>query len=122
MNELMNTLADALKEEEVYRAYVQAKNDLQKHEALLIKFKEAKENYIKMKPYFPYQDFSELKKEVTDLAHQVSLLPEYQNYHHCEQALQCRLNELTAIIFKNVLIEAEVGGCVSLPENINEEI
>lgn len=102
MNELINDLVLSLKEEAVYKNYNDAKIALEKHRELLLDFKNKKEEYLRMRPYFKYQDFSELKAEVEKKAKMVSALPEYQCYQQASSDLEKRLNELTGLIFKNL--------------------
>lgn len=122
INTLIEALVDALKEETVYLDYIEAKNNLNQYETLLLDYRATKEEYLKMKPYFKYQDFTELKARFQLLASQVSELEAYQDYMKKSNALQIRLDELCQQIFGDILLEAEESTCVSLQENTNEEI
>ena len=119
---LIEELVASLKKEEVYQTYLQAKQQLDKHSDLLWAFKEVKEEYIKMKPYFKYQDFSELQERFMDLSNQVTNLEAYQEYMKANHVLQERLNELGLMIFEDIIEKAEGSVCVSSQENISEEI
>lgn len=122
MNELIEQLVISLKNEAVYQEYMKAKMNLDKYSDLLYSYKETKEEYMKMRPYFQYQDFSELKERFEILSNQVSNLEAYQVYLKTSHQLQDRLDELTQLIFQGVLIEAEDIQCVSSQENTKEEI
>ena len=112
----------SLKQEEVYKTYLNAKQELDKYSDLMWTFKEVKEEYIKMKPYFKYQDFSELQERFMTLSNQVTNLEAYQVYMKANHALQNRLNEVGLTIFGDIIEKAEGSVCVSSQENINEEI
>ena len=122
INELIENLVCELKNEKVYNDYVRALEDLNKHATLLNEYKATKEQYIKMKPYFKYQDFSELKLKFEVLSDQVTNLEAFQNYQKASHALKNRLDALTAMIFNDILMEVEESACVSSQENTNEEI
>ena len=122
INELIENLVCELKKEEVYQNYMNALNNLNQHASLLSEYKATKEQYIKMKPYFKYQDFSELKERFAYLADQVTNLKEFQDYQMASNQLKNRLDGLTSMIFDNVLLEVEESACVSSQENTNEEI
>ena len=57
MNELIEQFVSELKNEQVYIDYMISLENLNQHAALLQDYKSTKEQYIKMKPYFKYQDF-----------------------------------------------------------------
>lgn len=122
MNELIEELVLALKEEAVFKRYLKAKKELEKHAELLLAYKKAKEDYLNMRPYFAYQDFSELKARAQDLASQVSHLPAYQEYCQAESSLKERLDELNQVIFQNLSVNTEAISCALLQENIRDEI
>ena len=109
MNETIAALIQALKEEEVYRQYNVCLQELNNHHELLAAYQKAKQEYMDMRPYFKYQDFSDLKARVQQRSLELT-------------QLEARLEEITAQIFKDVFEQAEVKSCVSLPGNINEEI
>lgn len=119
---LIEELVASLKQEEVYKTYLYAKQELDKYSDLMWTFKEVKEEYIKMKPYFKYQDFSELQERFMTLSNQVTNLEAYQVYMKANHALQERLNEVGLTIFGDIIEKAEGSVCVSSQENINEEI
>lgn len=122
MNETIAALIQALKEEEVYRQYNVCLQELNNHHELLAAYQKAKQEYIDMRPYFKYQDFSDLKARVQQRSSELTQLESYQDYMQSLHQLEARLEEITAQIFKDVFEQAEVKSCVSLPENINEEI
>ena len=122
MNELIEQFVSELKNEQVYIDYMISLENLNQHAALLQDYKSTKEQYIKMKPYFKYQDFSELKERFQTLSNQVMNLEAFQSYQKASAALKDRLDELTSIVFKGILLEVEEGSCVSSQENTNEEI
>lgn len=122
MNEIVEALVAALKEEEVYQNYLVCLKDLKKEEALLLKYRQAKQEYLDMRPYFQYQDFSELKETVQSLSKQVENLLCYQKYMLASSALEKRLNELGNIVFEGIFLEMEETGCESSPENTSVEI
>lgn len=122
VNTLIEQFVGNLKKENVYLNYINAKQNLDKHAFLLQDYKTTKEEYIKMKPYFKYQDFRELKERFHLLSTQVSELDAYQQYINASHELKDRLDELTQIIFDGILIEAGEKQCVSSQESINEEI
>lgn len=119
---LIEELVASLKQEEVYKTYLNAKQELDKYSDLMWTFKEVKEEYIKMKPYFKYQDFSELQERFMTLSNQVTNLEAYQVYMKANHALQECLNEVGLTIFGDIIEKAEGSVCVSSQENINEEI
>lgn len=122
MNELIEQFVSELKNEQVYIDYMISLENLNQHAALLQDYKSTKEQYIKMKPYFKYQDFSELKERFQTLSNQVMNLEAFQTYQKASAALKNRLDELTSIVFNGILLEVEEGSCVSSQENTNEEI
>lgn len=122
MNELIEQFVSELKNEQVYIDYMISLENLNQHAALLQDYKSTKEQYIKMKPYFKYQDFSELKERFQTLSNQVMNLEAFQTYQKASAALKDRLDELTSIVFNGILLEVEEGSCVSSQENTNEEI
>lgn len=122
MNELIEQFVSELKNEQVYIDYMISLENLNQHAALLQDYKSTKEQYIKMKPYFKYQDFSELKERFQTLSNQVMNLEAFQTYQKASAALKDRLDELTSSVFKGILLEVEEGSCVSSQENTNEEI
>lgn len=119
---LIEELVASLKQEEVYKTYLNAKQELDKYSDLMWTFKEVKEEYIKMKPYFKYQDFSELQERFMTLSNQVTNLEAYQVYMKANHALQERLNEVGLTIFGDIIEKTEGSVCESSQENINEEI
>lgn len=122
VNKRIEDLVESLKEETVYQQYLEAKEDLNQHADLLLSYKKTKEEYIKMRPYFKYQDFTELKERFETLSNQVSELKAYREYLKISHQLQDRLDELTSLIFSGVLIEAEEVVCASSQGNTKEEI
>lgn len=122
VNKLIEDLVASLKEETVYKQYIKAKENLNQYADLLLNYKETKEEYIKMRPYFKYQDFTELKERFEILSNQVSQLKDYREYLKISHQLQNRLDELTDLLFSGVLIEAEEVVCASSQGNIKEEI
>lgn len=97
--QLIFELCDSLKEEKVYQDYIAAVKQLDQDAALIYKYKEAKEAYIKAKPLMAYQDFSDLKQEVLTLSQEVSHLESYQRYFKTKALLEERLNHITTLIF-----------------------
>lgn len=104
MNETLEMMVDSLKQEPCYQEYLLAREELAAYSTLLHDYQRAKEEYIKMKPYFKYQDFSELKKTVTTLAAKVTKLEAYQRYKRAEDALQVRLDTLNELVFRDVFL------------------
>lgn len=109
MNETLEMMVDSLKQEPCYKEYLAAKKELAAYASLLQDYKDAKEEYMKMKPYFKYQDFSELKDRVTTLANQVTKLEAYQRYKRAEDALQLRLDTLKELVFKDVFLTEDIN-------------
>ena len=107
IEECMDALVDALKEEEVYINYQKALADLNEHQPLLLSYQQTKEEYLKMRPYFAYQDFSELKQRTQQLADQVMGLPAYQAYLSATSALSSRVEEISQQIFEMINEETE---------------
>ena len=122
VNILIEQFVAYLKEEEVYLEYIKAKADLDCYATLLNDYTSTKEEYIKMKPYFKYQDFSELKERFHLLSNKVSELDAYKRYIKASHQLKDRLDELTQMIFEGILMEAGEKECVSSLGNISEEI
>lgn len=121
-NETIEALIKAIKEEDVYQNYRHYLLELQKDSDILEAYQKAKQEYMDMRPYFKYQDFSELKNRVQTLSKQVTNLESYQGYMSSLHQLETRLEEITALIFEDVLVEAEETRCVSSLENTNEGI
>ena len=74
MNETIAALIQALKEEEVYRQYNVCLRELNNHHELLAAYQKAKQEYMDMRPYFKYQDFSDLKARVQQLSSELTQL------------------------------------------------
>ena len=115
INELIEQFVGELKKEQVYISYINALDRLNQHAHLL-------EEYIKMKPYFKYQDFSLLQSKFFDLSSQVTNLEEFKEYQIANQLLKDRLDELSLSIFDQVLIDTKENICALSQEYTNEEI
>lgn len=122
INELIEQFVGELKKEQVYIAYINALDRLNQHAHLLEEYRHTKEEYIKMKPYFKYQDFSLLQSKFFDLSSQVTNLEEFKEYQIANQLLKDRLDELSLSIFNQVLIDTKENICALSQEYTNEEI
>lgn len=120
MFDLIDELCTSLKQEDVYLDYMKAKATLNQHEDLLLRFKEAKTKYLENQAYAKYINLDEQKREVLALASEVTHLDAYQNYHRALEALNTRLETITAIIFDGLTVEVEDAKCVLSPENTND--
>lgn len=102
MEKIIDALVASLKQEAVYQQYQKALKKLAEDQALLTAYREAKQTYFDMKPYFAYQDFNELKERVMKLSEEVTHLESFQNYMQASQAMQARLEQLNQLIFQDL--------------------
>ena len=122
INELIEQFVYELKKETLYVEYVEALNQLNQHRTLLMDYKATKEEYIKMRPYFKYQDFSELKKRFLELSNIVENLEAFHRYQTASSLLKSRLDGLTMSIFDGIFMETKESICELSLENTKEEI
>ena len=101
---LLNDLNECICNDEKYKAYIEAKKQLEKEDInqLLKKYQNISHDYFKLKQYEKYTDISSSKKEYIEIKKQISNKQIIQEYYTKYYELNGLLEEVTKIIFSGI--------------------
>ena len=101
---LLNDLNECICNDEKYKAYLKAKDDLKKEDVyqLLLRYQDISGQYFKMRQYEKYTDISSLKEDYIKIKKEVSNNEIIQDYYLKYYELNELLEEITKIIFSGI--------------------
>lgn len=104
MYEMINGLIDSIMQTSEFQNYQQAQKDLydSRTMALLSRYQNLMENYLKIKHYSVDIGQNDLKESLKEVQKDIKQNANIQNYYQAYYRLNDMLDEVTKLVFKNI--------------------
>lgn len=112
MEELIENLIDAIKQDKRYLQFIEEEKKLEDNDVslLLHRYQEIQEQYQDLKQYEPYISNEEVKKKLQTIKSQLSQHPIVKQYYQSYYQLNELLEEVTKLVFSNISDDIIMSG------------
>ncbi len=104
MYEMINNLIDSIIQTSEFQNYQQAQKELYDNHtmALLSRYQDLMENYLRIKKYSHDVGQDDLKASLKEIQEEIKQNPDIQKYYQAYYQLNDMLEEVTEIVFQNI--------------------